>query len=138
MKRRAIVLMALAGFGVLVAAWAMALDARAPEKTSKTTAPVSAAMRAVVDPETGQIGSSVALPPTEEKPARPATTTELHEEILPDGSRMVDLQGTGEEFMVMKVDANGKRSMACVHDPAKALAATPTTPAPAAVDRGDR
>ena len=87
-------------------------------------------MRAYIDPETGQIGIPSPLPevPEEKTGAEPV----LHEERLPDGSYMVDLKGTGVDYMVMNIDPKtGKRTTQCVDDPKKALQAPVSTPQPA-------
>jgi len=80
-----------------------------------------AGMRAVIDPETGTISGNVPLPSltdAEKAALEPATPPVLQQEFLPDGSVMVDLQGTMQEYYVMQIDpTTGKRTVSCVSDP---------------------
>jgi hypothetical protein len=88
-------------------------------------------MRAFIDPETGQLGSPTELPPLtpEETAALEAQKTNDPVQIIfPDGSAMVDLKGTCQEFVVMEIDAQGKRTVRCVQHPDLPA----HTPAPAA------
>jgi len=105
----------------------------APSATAAPTAalpaPAEAGMRAYLDPETGVIGG---LPATLEPAGTEgvqAIEPVLREEVLPDGSVMMDLQGTMQEYFLIQLDADGNRVVRCVQDPAKALA----TPVPAAL-----
>lgn len=141
MKRTATLLRLLLASGALVVIATLVLGARtravAPEPkvpvvaTTPAAAPGQAGMRAYIDPETGQIGVPNPLPqlPPEEKPgAEPV----LHEEVLPDGSVMIDLKGTGVDYLVMQIDPKtGKRTTRCVDDPKKAMQAPASTLQPA-------
>ncbi len=91
-----------------------------------------AGMRAVIDPETGQLGTSSGLPaPTaEEKALLQPAQAQPRQVVLPDGSVMVELNGTGQEFAVMHIDAAGKRSVQCVQDVGKALQTPPPAVTP--------
>lgn len=92
------------------------------------SAPVHGLM-AFIDPETGLIGSG-SLPLTMTEDMRPQLPMEaLFEVQLPNGSFMMDLQGTGEHFMTLRMDAFGvDRHFGCTaHDhssPAAKLATT--------------
>jgi hypothetical protein len=100
----------------------------APAATAATTpAPAQAGMRAYLDPETGLIGGMGPVDPAEVQDVQAAPV--LREEVLPDGSVMLDLQGTMQDYYIMQLDADGNRVVRCVQDAAKALA---ETPAPAA------
>jgi hypothetical protein len=83
-------------------------------------------MRAYLDPESGGVIVGVPAPGEAIEPAQAAP--ELQEEVLPDGSVMLDLKGTGQEYMILQIDLAGERSVRCVQDPKPAL----ETPAPAA------
>lgn len=86
----------------------------------------AAGMRAYIDPETGQLGTPASLPPlsTEEKALlEPAQAP--REVVLPDGSVMLELNGTGQEFTVMHLDAAGNRTVQCVQDPAAVASTAP-------------
>jgi hypothetical protein len=134
------ILSALLTAGALAALAIVALGARtqtsAPQTAPTPASAATAGMRAVIDPETGQIGApGTVLPPlTPEEQAllEPANKVQLHAETMPDGSLKVDLQGTGQEFMIMTVDAQGKKNMKCVHDPNAVQLPQATA------DRGDR
>jgi len=80
-------------------------------------------LRAYIDPETGTIGG---MPPAAETPAQADPVFE--EVVLPDGSVMVDLKGTGQEFFILQLDANGNRAVRCVQDPKAATSASPVAP----------
>ena len=124
---------------------AAAADAKAPAVTpppapaaapapaaQPTGTPSDAGMRAYIDPETGLITSQP--PPGQQlEPSEIKQEPVLHEEILPDGSVMVDLQGTLQDYMVLQLDANGHLVMRCVEDPKAALETPP--PAPQREDR---
>ncbi len=93
-------------------------------------APAQGGLRAFLDPETGQITGSIApMSPTLDMV--PTVSREsLVPVTLPNGSVMVDLQGTGEEYYVLRVDALGRRRVFCVQDArlARLLGATPLLP----------
>jgi hypothetical protein len=140
MKRTATLLRVLLASGALVLIATLVLaartrpavhDSKAPVVATPAATPGQAGMRVYIDPETGQIGVPNPLPqlPPEEKPgAEPV----LHEEVLPDGSVMIDLKGTSVDYMVMQIDPKtGKRTTTCTDDPKKALQAPASTPQPA-------
>ena len=141
MKRTATLLRLLLAAGALVVIATLVLGTRtrpaapAPQSPAVATTPAAppgqAGLRAYIDPETGQLGVPSPLPalPPEEKPgAEPV----LHEEVLPDGSVMIDLKGTGVDYMVMQIDPKtGRRTTRCVDDPKQALQAPVSTPEPA-------
>jgi len=124
---------------MLAAAPAFAADAT-PARASVTqpsslytalflpSAPVHGLM-AYLDPETGLIGSA-SMPLTVPDDLRPQLPVEaLFEVQLPNGSFMMDLQGTGEHFMMLHTDVLGlQRHFGCnQHDhsaPAAKVAST--------------
>jgi len=83
-----------------------------------------AGMRASIDPETGMIGG---MPPAAETPAQQADPV-FEPVVLPDGSVMVDLKGTGQEYFILELDANGNQVVRCIQDPKTATSAAPVTP----------
>ena len=88
-------------------------------------------MRIYLDPESGTIG-----PPTPQSPAvvdhksAPAPVEQPVQVVLPDGSVMMELKGTCQEYVVMQIDANGRLNTRCVQDPAAAVAHPNPTPQP--------
>ncbi len=93
-------------------------------------APIVAGMRAYRDPETGLIGG---MPPAGQESVvggNSAAAPELQQIQLPDGSWMVDLQGTNEDYVIVRLDANGKPVLDCTKDAHQALQSAPA-PAPA-------
>ena len=88
-------------------------------------------MRAFIDPETGLITSTP--PPGAIVPEEARPEPVLEQVTLPDGSVMMDLKGTLQDYMVLQLDANGKKVVRCVEDPKAALQQTP--PAPQREDR---
>lgn len=96
--------------------------------TPAAPAPAEGGMRAYLDPETGLIGGVGPADPTAVEPLQSAPV--LREEVMPDGSVMLDLQGTMQEYTIMQIDADGNKVQRCVTDPAAALA-EPVVPAKA-------
>ena len=92
-----------------------------------TTVAGAAGMRIFKDPETGEIGPPTAGSSALEMDANSEDMTGLKQEVLPDGSVMVDLQGRFQESMVMRIDANGHSFMTCTRDVKKTLAHAPAT-----------
>ena len=94
-----------------------------------TTAPsMDAGMRAYIDPETGQLTS---IPPAgTEQPVQADPV--LLQVRLPDGSYMLDQKNAPEDYLILKLDANGNKVVECSQDPTKALQ---TPPAPKREDR---
>jgi hypothetical protein len=94
-----------------------------------TPGAAEAGMRAFIDPETGTIGVPSPLPaltPEESKYIESQIQQEPVETIYPDGSAKVELNGHGQEYFIMQLDANGKPVARCVEDPKAALEKTPT------------
>jgi hypothetical protein len=93
-----------------------------------TTTPMDPGMRAYIDPETGQLTS---IPPAGTVQPTQAEV-ELKQVRLPDGSFMLDQKNAPEDYLILKLDANGKKVVECSQDPTKALQ---TPPAPQREDR---
>jgi hypothetical protein len=109
---------------------APAAVAQVPQASSSAKSnPTESGMRAYLDPETGTIGapgvSQSAIAGTQ------STGPALQEVVLPDGSVMVDLQGTLQDYMILNIDAKGHKVMRCVPNPTEALKSTPTPAEPA-------
>ena len=107
----------------------------APVVATPAPAPAEAGMRAFIDPETGQLGHGTVLP--EITPAEDAVLNERSSEpvvtVFPDGSAMVELNGTCQDFLVIELDANGNKTVGCKQDHAH-VATTPAA-APQPQDR---
>jgi hypothetical protein len=118
--------------------------AAAPAACTTPAPPVAAAtlpggnavepgMRAFIEPETGKLGppsvTSTAVPGEESAPPAAAPIL-VH---MPDGSDMLDLQGTMQDYTVIQLDASGRVETRCVQDPN--AAARPLPPAPQREDR---
>jgi hypothetical protein len=90
-------------------------------------------MRAFIEPETGKLGQPAVVPALtpEEEAAKPANEPVLVH--MPDGSDMLELNGAIQDYMVIKLDANGNKVVNCVEDPKAALQTPP--PAPQREDR---
>ena len=134
----AVAVIAAAGGGwMLPGAGACPAHAPAPAVTPPTPAAppvapaqpsaIEAGMRAYIDPETGLLTS---LPTASQTLAPPSVESEpvLQEEILPDGSVMIDLKGTLQDYLILQLDANGQKVVRCVEDPKAALQAPPQAP----------
>jgi hypothetical protein len=116
----------------------------APAASTQSVAPAAAekalgataldpGMRAFIEPETGMLGVPAVIPaPTPEENAS-KTAEEPVLIHMPDGSDMLDLRGTMQDYMVIQLDPNGRQVMRCVEDP-KAAQQTPP-PAPQREDR---
>lgn len=89
-------------------------------------------MRAYLDPESGTIGGMPVLP---EVAAEEAAVLKLQDEeqpvetVLPDGSVMIELNGHGQEYFIVEMDASGRRVVRCVRDET-VPATTASTPKP--------
>lgn len=112
------ILTALLSCGALVLI-ALATSGAGSHPSATPSAPAQAGMRAVIDPETGTISGNVPLPELSEADKAALEPQATPEKILlPDGSIMIDLKGTMQEYYVMQIDPKtGKRSEACVTDP---------------------
>lgn len=102
----------------------------APGQDASAVAP---GLRAFIDPETGTLGPPVEMPalaPADgvTPPAAQAVLT-----VLPDGSEMLELNGTIEDYTIIQLDANGRQVVRCVEDPKAAAQTLP--PAPQREDR---
>lgn len=87
---------------------------------------------AFIDPETGLIGGPISSLLAPMDLGQTAAAGEPVEVRLPDGSYMLDLQGTGMEYLTLHVDALGKRTLRCVHGAAHAHASLSVVPVPPA------
>lgn len=87
--------------------------------------PIVAGLMAFIDPETGLLtGPTGDLQVPDDLARTLAPQVTLTPVTLPDGSVMVDLQGTLMDYYVMTIDPLGRRSIQCVQDPRQALAPT--------------
>ena len=79
-------------------------------------APASASMRIYRDPETGTLGvdpqvKAIGTDGVVDLKETPVTLTEV---ALPNGGGyMIDLQGTGQDYATMQIDAKGNRKVTC-------------------------
>jgi hypothetical protein len=90
-------------------------------------------LRAYIEPETGKLGMPAVIPapsPEEEAAKTAEEPVLIH---MPDGSDMLDLRGTMQDYIVIQLDANGGKAVRCVEDPKAAVHAPP--PAPQREDR---
>jgi hypothetical protein len=83
-------------------------------------------LRAFIDPETGLIGPPAGQPMPEETVSKPAAEAVLT--VLPDGSEMLELNGTIEDYMIIQLDADGQKTFRCVEDPKAVLQVPPPKP----------
>jgi hypothetical protein len=89
----------------------------APIAVAPAPAAAAAGMRIYRDPETGMIGTPPAdeaarlTDPTLEQAGEPTLT------LMPDGSLMLELNGTGQEFATITRGADGKPQFRCVQGP---------------------
>jgi hypothetical protein len=86
-----------------------------------SAAPGEAGMRAFYDPETGTIGGPVQLNSQVESQAPENWQDLLIETRAADGSPMIDLKGYMQEYMMLHISLDGRRTMKCVEDPKKAI-----------------
>ena len=109
---------------------------RAPVAAAPKATPVSAGMRVYLDPETGTLGG---IPSGATTDAIDLSTEEVGEPVLtvlPDGSLMVDLNGTCQEFATIHRAPDGRIHMRCAQGPrpsartGKVVPAVRTTPEP--------
>ena len=77
--------------------------------------PLVSGLLAFIDPETGLLGGPIfpLVAPTDLSTS--AAALDPIEVRLPDGSYMLDLQGGGMDYLVLHIDAFGKKTMRCVH-----------------------
>lgn len=84
-------------------------------------APVVAGLMAYIDPETGLIGGPIGELIVPDDVARAmAAPVDFTPVTMPDGSVMVDLQGSLQDYYVLTIDPLGRRSIRCVQDPRRA------------------
>jgi len=80
-------------------------------------APIVAGLWAFIDPETGQLGGPISNLQVPDDIARAyGAQVELTPVTMPNGSVMVDLQGTLQDYYVLTIDPLGRRSIRCVQD----------------------
>lgn len=80
-------------------------------------APIVSGLMAYIDPETGELTGPIGDLVVPDDVARAlAAPLELTPVTLPDGSVMVDLQGTLQDYYVLTIDPLGRRSIRCVQD----------------------
>lgn len=77
-------------------------------------APGVAGIYAYIDPETGQI-TATTIPLEAPDLSLRANVDALVPVRMPNGSWMLDLQGTGDEYALLELDPLGKRILTCVH-----------------------
>jgi hypothetical protein len=81
-------------------------------------APAVAGLMAFLDPETGQLTGPINGFTVPDDVARMfAAPVELTPVTLPDGSVMLDLQGTLQDYYVLTIDPMGRRTIRCVQNP---------------------
>ena len=86
-------------------------------------APVVAGLMAFIDPETGQLTGPINGFTVPDDVARMfAAPVELTPVTLPNGSVMLDLQGTMQDYYVLTIDPMGRRTIRCVQNPRQAQA----------------
>ncbi len=85
-------------------------------------------MRAFIEPETGKLGMPAELPApvVATEAAQPSEQPVLIH--MPDGSDMLDLRGTIQDYTVIQVDPSGRTVLRCVTDPQAAVQAPPPAP----------
>jgi hypothetical protein len=80
-------------------------------------APIVAGLLAFIDPETGLLTGPIGDLSVPEDVARQfATPVDLTPVTLPDGSLMIDLQGSLQDYYVLHIDPLGRRTVRCVQD----------------------
>jgi hypothetical protein len=81
-------------------------------------APGSAGMRAYIDPETGKLGARPTgyVDPDAETPIYD-TGEGLVEQVMPNGSVMVDLKGQFQDYAVLQIGPDGKKVIRCAQNP---------------------
>jgi len=84
---------------------------------AKKHAPAEAGMRAFIDPETGRIGMMPAIVPDDGSMILNDSDEGLSVQVMPNGSKLVDLQGRFQEYAVVQIGRDGKPLFRCVHDP---------------------
>lgn len=108
---------------------APAAQAAAPQ----ADAPAQAGMRIYLDPENGTLSPVPVGPDAAADASKADFGTEVLKDpvqtVLPDGSVMIELNGHGQEYFMMNIDKDGKRTTKCVEDP-KAASQAPVAPKP--------
>lgn len=77
--------------------------------------PLVSGLLAFIDPETGLLGGPIFPLVAPSDLASSAAAIDPVEVRLPDGSYMMDLQGGGMDYLVLHIDALGKKTLRCVH-----------------------
>jgi len=90
--------------------------ARAPRPIVAAAA-ASAGMKAYLDPETGKLGPPPAGGSPDETLMLNDSGDGLVQEVLPDGSVMMNLQGRFQEYMILQLDPAGRRVLRCTQTP---------------------
>ena len=86
-------------------------------------APVVAGLMAFLDPETGQLTGPISGFVVPDDVARMfALPADLTPVTMPNGSVMLDLQGTLQDYYVLSIDPMGRRTIRCVQNPRQAQA----------------
>lgn len=109
-----------------------------PAPTAADQAPGASALapglRVFIEPETGKIGPPAVIPAlTPEEEAALKTAAEPTLVHMRDGSDMLELNGSIQDYTVIKLDANGNKVISCVENPKAAMQTPP--PAPQREDR---
>ncbi len=102
---------------------------------SASTPVYASGLVAFLDPETGLLTGSISdlVVPGDLAALQHAAATPLAEVQLANGSWMVDLQGSIQDYYVLNVDAFGRRTVVCTPEPLEVSVpslpvALPTTP----------
>jgi len=91
--------------------------------------PIVAGLMAFLDPETGLLTGPIGELRVPDDLARAlAAPVELTPVTLPNGSVMVDLQGTMQDYYVLHIDALGHRTIQCVPSVLQAKTPPPVMP----------
>jgi hypothetical protein len=130
--------------GLATIAWAFDPAVIRAARRAPPPAPARAGLVVEVDPPAGQ-PSATADPSEGARQIGDAadltrSTDGLEVQMLPDGSRRVDLQGRFRSYSVVTIAADGSLRMACADDPASALgiARAAALRAPAGPNAGSR
>ena len=96
-------------------------------------APIVAGLMAFIDPETGElVGPTNGFVVPDDVARMFAAPVVLTPVTLPNGSVMLDLQGTLMDYYVLSIDPMGRRTIRCVQNPRQAQVAAPPVVLPIA------